>query len=274
MIIKDFLKNYLKKGLTFQDAKSRICQDIILNKISKSKYNSNITLKGGIIMYNISKDNRRVTKDLDMDFIRYSLSDESIHNFINNLNNVNDELKIKIKGKIEELKQQDYHGKRIYVEITDKMGYKLNSKLDIGVHNDLCIEQEEYCFLLNEINDSATLLVNSKEQIISEKLKALLKFKGISTRYKDILDIYFLITNTEINKDKLKIYIEKLIINDTLLIENNFEDITYSLKKLFKQKNYIKNFKTLKNNWLEIPIEIVTNEIVNFFEIMEEKISE
>ena len=37
-------------------------------------------------MHNISKDMRRATRDMDIDFIKYSLEDKSIRNFIKELN--------------------------------------------------------------------------------------------------------------------------------------------------------------------------------------------
>lgn len=63
----------------------------------------------------------------------------------------------------------------------------MNTKLDIGVHKNFDITQEEYCFDLDAINSTANLFVNSCEQIFIEKLKSLLKFGVLSTRYKDIL---------------------------------------------------------------------------------------
>ena len=51
---------------------------------------------------------------MDIDFIRFSLADESIKLFVEKLNNI-DGLKIALKGRLEELKQQDYHGKRAYI---------------------------------------------------------------------------------------------------------------------------------------------------------------
>jgi hypothetical protein len=51
---------------------------------------------------------RRATQDLDMDFIKYSLSDKAIRDFINTLDKVDDGINIEIDGQIEELKHQDY----------------------------------------------------------------------------------------------------------------------------------------------------------------------
>ena len=51
-------------------------------------------------MHSISNDIRRATQDLDLDFIKYSLDDKSIKNFIKTLSDVNDGIKINIMGKI------------------------------------------------------------------------------------------------------------------------------------------------------------------------------
>ena len=84
MNLNELVSNYLALGYELADAQSKVCQDLILYKIGKSKYAHNITVKGGVVMHNISKSTRRSTRDLD--FIKYSLDDNSIINFINNLN--------------------------------------------------------------------------------------------------------------------------------------------------------------------------------------------
>ena len=40
-----------------------------------------VTLKGGIVMYNLSKNERRATRDIDFDFIRYSIDEASVRLF-------------------------------------------------------------------------------------------------------------------------------------------------------------------------------------------------
>lgn len=52
-----------------------------------------------------------------------------------------------------------------------KINLSVSAKLDIGVHKNFDIKQEEYCFNLEAINESAILIINSKEKIICEKLK-------------------------------------------------------------------------------------------------------
>lgn len=131
-------------------------------------------------MRSITNNTRRATQDMDLDFIRYSLQDDSIKRFISKLNTVG-QVTIEMTGNIEELRQQDYHGKRIFIEITDFDRYQLKSKIDLGVHKHYDIKQEEFCFDVGLDDEGASLLINSKEQMFTEKLRSILKFGPLST---------------------------------------------------------------------------------------------
>ena len=113
----------------------------MLKAISQGSLNRNVTVKGGVVMRSITGDSRRATQDMDLDFIRYSLSDESIRTFIDKLNCL-DGITIRIDGDITELSQQEYNGKRVMVIIEDDTGHSLKSKIDLGVHKQVQIEQE------------------------------------------------------------------------------------------------------------------------------------
>ena len=124
---------YRREGYSERNADARVCQDIVLKAISKSNFGRIVTIKGGVVMRSITGDVRRATEDLDLDFIRYSLDDDSIRDFIIKLNCL-DGIAIDIKSdKIEPLSQQEYSGKRVYIMITDNFGNSLESKIDFGV---------------------------------------------------------------------------------------------------------------------------------------------
>ena len=273
MNIKDAILFYQNKGYEYADAESKVSQDIVLSKIWNSKYKNNITIKGGVVMYNISNNIRRATRDLDIDFIKYSLEDKSIRNFIYSLNNDKDNIKIEIVGNIASLHHQDYDGKRVLIKISDKYGNSINTKLDIGVHKLFELEQEEYYFDLSLINKQINLLINSKEQIFVEKLKSLLKLGFVSTRYKDIFDFYYLVNISKLNKKKLLKNIEILIFNDDKMRENNIEDILNRLSKTLKSSRYINHLNDPVVNWLDIPIEDAINSLLKYIEeLSEEKV--
>ena len=223
-------------------------------------------------MHSISKDMRRATRDMDLDFIKYSLEDNSIIRFIEELSNVDDGIKIEIDGEIKELHHQDYDGKRVNIELFDKDGNKLKTKLDIGVHKLLDIKQDEYCFDLSIINKNANLLINSKEQIFVEKIKSLLKLGFRSTRYKDLFDFYYLINRTELDKEKLMNCFNILIFKDETMRENNIEDVVNRLQMTFNSNAYRNHLSNPKNNWLDITVDDAIINVLKYIKSLGEKL--
>lgn len=223
-------------------------------------------------MHSISKDLRRATRDMDLDFIKYSLEDNSIIRFIAELSNVDDGIKIEIDGEIKELHHQDYDGKRVNIELFDKYGNKLKTKLDIGVHKLLDIKQDDYCFDLSIINKNANLLINSKEQIFVEKIKSLLKLGFRSTRYKDLFDFYYLINKTELDKEKLMNCFNILIFKDETMRENNIKDVVNRLQMTFNSNAYRNHLSNPKNNWLDITVDDAIMSVLKYIKSLGEKL--
>lgn len=265
--LKGMVEKYREIGYTERTAEARVCQDIVLKAIQKSSMGQNVTIKGGVVMRSLTQDVRRATEDIDLDFIRHSIDDHSIMRFISKLNCL-DDLVIKIKqNRIEELSQQEYHGKRIFIIISDMTGYRLESKLDIGVHANMEIEQRKYCFDVCMDDEGASLLINSCEQIFTEKLRSLLRFGPLSTRYKDIFDFCYLIEHVDIIR--LKNCIETYIIKDPALKEGNMDSIYKRISKVFSNRHFIHSIKHCGDrNWLEINIEDAFRIILDFLKIL------
>ncbi len=259
--IDAMIKKEIENGYGDTNAQAKVCQDLILKAIAKSSLNRNVTIKGGVVMRSKTKNVRRATQDLDLDFIRYSLSDDSIDAFISKLNCL-EGLTFKRKGKIKELKQQDYHGKRVYIEITDSKGYSIENKMDLGVHNKLDIEQDEFCFDIAYDDEGASLLINSNEQMIAEKLKSLLRFGTLSSRYKDIFDIYYL--SHHVNKSAIKKCFKTFIFDDPKMREKDLNGILRRLEMIFKDKLYISHLNSNEVNWLEEDVDTVLSGIIAF----------
>lgn len=260
MNIREKVNKFINEGYSDKNAEARVCQDIILLAIAKSPLSRNVTIKGGVVMRSLTQNNRRATQDMDIDFIRYSLSDESINVFIDKINCLHG-VKIVQTGVIEELNQQDYNGKRVYVKISDDTGNSINSKIDLGVHNHLQIEQEEYCFDIAFDDEGVSLLINSKEQMFAEKLRSLLKFGTFSTRYKDIYDMYY--QCDKIDTLKVRDCFNTYIFNDSDMKENNIEEIIKRIKFIFSNTAYKKRVDKSDKRWLDDNIEDIFEKIVS-----------
>lgn len=263
--IREMIRQANADGYMDENAEAKVCQDVVLKALSESSLSRNATIKGGVVMRSISHDVRRATLDMDIDFIRYSLSDESIRLFIQKLDCLED-IHIRQTGVITELKQQDYHGKRVFVEITDNTGDSIESKIDLGVHKNLSIEQEEYCFDIACFDEGANLLINSKEQMFTEKLRSLLKFGPNSTRFKDIFDMCYL--SDLLERDKLMTCLDTFIFSDPGMRENSMQDVCRRVRIAFASGRYVSRLSNSRKNWLGMKVSAVLAKLTSFLEAL------
>ena len=140
--IDAMIKKEIENGYGDTNAQAKVCQDLILKAIAKSSLNRNVTIKGGVVMRSKTKNVRRATQDLDLDFIRYSLSDESIDAFIAKLNCL-EGLTFKRKGEIKELKFD--HRRRCLIYAPKKKNYWpiLLNEIKTSLSNNHCIPANE-----------------------------------------------------------------------------------------------------------------------------------
>lgn len=260
--LDSWITSTMLQGYNRAQASAKVCQDIILKAIAASDFGRNITIKGGVVMRSITGNIRRATMDMDLDFIRYSLEDKSIYQFISRLNCLNG-ISISISAPIEELSQQEYRGKRVFITITDNSGYALKSKLDLGVHKQMQIEQDEFCFDICMDDDGVSLLINSKEQIFTEKLRSLLRFGPVSTRYKDIYDLCYL--SDFLNKKRLIQCLNTYILSDPEMAESSIEEIRHRIHLTFENNLYKQRLERKSDaNWLNIDTAEACNRIESF----------
>lgn len=258
--LEKMVAQYIAEGYSEFLAEARVCQDIVLKAISESTMNRNVTIKGGVVMRSITGDVRRATRDIDFDFIKYSIDESAIHEFIGKLN-VLEGISLQISGEIEELSQQEYRGKRIWVLIKDDLDQSLKTKMDIGVHKNIQIEQDEFCFDVCHDDEGVCLLMNSKEQIFAEKLRALVKFGTFSGRVKDVFDLCYL--SEYVESERLCKCIHTYILDDPGMFENDMDDILRRVSKVFKDKDFSKSVeKSGKDNWLRIKASVAFERIL------------
>lgn len=264
--LEEEIQKCVNQGFAEEQAIAKVGQDVILYAISRSHLNENITVKGGVVMRELSHNNRRATQDIDIDFIRYSIDEDSIKSFIKTLNNI-DGVSVSLVGQMEDLKQQDYHGKRVFLKLSDSFNFEVTSKVDIGVHKHIDISQEEFCFDIALQNDCISLLINSKEQMFSEKLRSLLKFGIHSTRYKDVFDLYWLSQN--INREKLLNCMNEIIFSDEGMKENSMADIVKRIEKVYGDKSFRRLVARSKKNWLDIDDDVACDGLINFLQALQ-----
>ena len=66
MLIKNLINKYTNQGFNFRNAQNLAAEEIVISKIASSPLVDHVALKGGIAMFNITKNDRRVTQDIDL----------------------------------------------------------------------------------------------------------------------------------------------------------------------------------------------------------------
>ena len=244
------------------NVEEKLAQDIVLKAIEQSGLKANITVKGGVVMASLTNDIRRTTMDLDIDFIHYSLADESVDEMVRRLDCL-EGISITRVGDIVELRQQDYSGKRVHLSIRDIEGYAIQYKLDIGVHTIAMARQEDMRFDLSHIGvESATLLANRPEQVFVEKLKSLLRLGSISSRGKDVYDMVYLLQLVDV--ERLKALIDVYVYRDARMIERGAEDIVRRLSRVFADRGFMATLANPRMNWLQMSPHEATKRLLTF----------
>lgn len=256
---------YIDDGLDFQNATARTCRDVVLTLISASHMADHVTVKGGVVMQQISGDKRRATRDLDLDFVRYPMTDEGIRAFIRTLCPADVDVRLEIVGPIDDLKHQGYHGKRVHLRVTDSTGTSMKTKLDLGVHDKLPLEQKELWFDTALQDEGVALMANSKEQVCAEKLRSLMHIGAASTRFKDVFDVYYLLCREGVDADALDRAMRVLVYDADDMRENSPADAYARLSRVLNDRRFLRNLSNARNNWLGANVDKVVTGILRHF---------
>lgn len=263
---KNQIESLVSQGYRLAAAQAKVAHDAILLAMSRCGFKAHSTIKGGVVMSHITNDIRRTTMDMDIAFIRRSISDLSVQRFVRKLNCLPG-IKISQFGTISELRHDDYRGKRIHLDVSDSsLITPIRTKLDIGVHTHNEIDQVDYHFELTSASESTELFVNPNEQIFTEKLLSLLRHRTLSTRPKDIFDMYYLIEKVDLQK--LSFCFNTLIYSNKKIQPNNINDIIAILSDVFSSRQFMRRLSTAKANWLMIEPSEVVGKLIDFLKTL------
>ena len=112
-------------------------------------------------------------------------------------------------------------------------------------------------------DEGASLLINSKEQIFAEKLRALLRFGPLSTRYKDVFDLCYL--TDFVDRLRLKECIKTYILDDPDIWERDLEAIRKRVKMTFMNRSFRNHVeRSGRANWLRMKATLAFDKIDEF----------
>jgi predicted nucleotidyltransferase component of viral defense system len=263
------LKNKAKaSGISYQQCLQLFLQEEFLRRLSKSQYNENLILKGGLLIYTLTNFESRTTIDVDFLLRHWSNTVDDVKYMIDEIINIptgNDFIEMSATGFEEISPQRKYKG--VSTQIVGKIkNVRIPFNVDIGV-GDVIVPRAEIRKFNTQLPDFEVPEVNtySLESTISEKFDAILQRFELTGRMKDFYDIYYLSRTFDFDGEKLRSAIfETLQQRGTPYEKDSFERIMQLAgdeDMLNKWKYFLKN---LRNNL--IAFDMVLDELETFLE--------
>lgn len=190
------LKNKAKEsGKPFQLHLQLFCQEEFLRRLAASRYAENLVLKGGLFIYTLTNFESRATVDIDFLLRQFSGTIENIKRMVDEIIAVdsgNDFITFSSRGFEMISPQRKYKGVSFQL-----VGQIKNTHtpfdVDFGV-GDVIVPTSHKRTIPVQLDgfDVPEVLTYSLESTIAEKLDALLQRLELTSRMKDIYDIYYL----------------------------------------------------------------------------------
>ena len=255
------LKNKAKiSGISYQQCLQLFMQEEFLRKLSKSGYEDNLILKGGLFIYTLTNFESRATIDVDFLLRGFSNTIEDVKNMIGKIietSTGNDFVSMTAKGFEEISPQRKYHG--ISTQIIGQIkNVRVPFNVDIGV-GDIIVPKAEERKINTQLPDFEKPVIKtySLESTIAEKFDAILQRFELTGRMKDFYDIYYLARTFDFEGAKLRAAIfETLKKRETPYDRDSFKRILALSEDEDMQKRWRYFLKNMKDDTLEFAVVI------------------
>ena len=263
------LKNKAKiSGISYQQCLQLFMQEEFLRKLSKSGYEDNLILKGGLFIYTLTNFESRATIDVDFLLRGFSNSIEDVKSMIGKIietSTGNDFVSMTAKGFEEISPQRKYHG--ISTQIIGQIkNVRVPFNVDIGV-GDIIVPKAQERRINTQLPDLEKPVIKtySLESTTAEKLDAILQRFELTGRMKDFYDIYYLARTFDFEGAKLRAAIfETLKKRETPYDRDSFKRILALSEDEDMQKRWRYFLKNIKDGTLEFAV--VIKEMQKFLE--------
>ncbi len=202
------LKNKARTvGISYQQCLQLFVQEEFLRKLSKSKYNDNLVLKGGLFIYTLTNFESRATVDVDFLLRQFSNAMEDVQELIEvvlSTDTGNEYIAMKAKAFEEISPQRKYKGISVQI-IAQIKNVRVPFHVDIGV-GDVIVPKAEERVITTQLPEFEAPVIKtySIESTIAEKFDAMLQRFELTSRMKDFYDIYYLASTFDFESENLQ----------------------------------------------------------------------
>ena len=183
------------------------CQEELLRRISLSRYVDNLVLKGGLFIYTLTNFESRATIDIDFLLRDFPSTIEDIKRIIVEIINIEtkqDYVVFEILSFSEINPLRKYKGTSI--QLLGRIGNtRTPINVDFGI-GDVIVPSSEMRNIPTQLDkfDSPKINTYSLESVIAEKVDAMIQRYELTSRMKDLFDIYYLANTFVFEGEKLQ----------------------------------------------------------------------
>lgn len=206
------LKAYIKKMATEKNIATQLVMqnymlERLLERISISRYRSNLILKGGFLISSIVGLDTRATMDMDTTIKGFNVNHDTIRVIFEEISSIliDDDVKFVVLNTSDIRVGDDYPGIRVAMKAYyPPLAVPLS--VDVTTGDKITPSEIEYSFKLLFDNRIIRVMTYNLETVLAEKLQTVISRGIANTRPRDFYDIYILyqLKCREFNKSVLK----------------------------------------------------------------------
>lgn len=206
------LKAYIKKMATEKNISAQLVMqnymlERLLERISVSRYKSNLILKGGFLISAIVGLDSRATMDLDTTIKGFDDTHDTVRGIFEEISSIRieDDVKFVVLNTSDIREGDDYPGIRVAMK-ANYPPLAVPLSVDVTTGDKITPREIEYSFKLLFDDRIIKIMAYNLETILSEKLETIITRGIANTRPRDFYDIYILyqLRGHECNKLMLK----------------------------------------------------------------------
>lgn len=192
-------------GLTFNSVMTYYFLEIILKKLSQSAYAQNYIFKGGFLLSNVVGVASRSTIDIDFLFSKMNLSEETVHQQLEDILGKSDEdISFTIQSVTAIKESDDYGGYRASI-LCQLENIRQVIHLDIATGDIVTPQPITYDYKPIFTSEQFPIIAYTIETILAEKLQTIYSRSFLNSRSKDFYNVYILskLKKSEIDSQQL-----------------------------------------------------------------------
>lgn len=208
MQLKARIKNLaLKNQLPAQAVLQNYMLERLLERISLSKYQDKIILKGGMLIASMVGIHSRTTMDMDTTLRGFPFTEESIRTALSDICAITleDEVTLEL-GHMEPIRDDDPYGGFRAAIMARYESIHTPLKVDITTGDRITPGAIQYAFRSSFEDKTIEVWAYNLETILAEKIETILRRSVLNTRPRDFYDVYILAKTGQqaIDKDVLR----------------------------------------------------------------------